>query len=54
MRAVAEGLVVLYHGFHVPFTGGFVNQVPAAGAPADDSYQGDDRDDLDGDRKPPA
>src|SRR6201993_3123758 len=24
MRAVAVGLVVLYHGFHVPFTGGFV------------------------------
>jgi len=24
MRAVAVGLVVLYHGFHAPFTGGFV------------------------------
>src|ERR1700739_3393198 len=24
MRAVAVGSVVLYHGFHVPFTGGFV------------------------------
>src|SRR6202012_1297441 len=24
MRAVAVGLVLLYHGFHVPFTGGFV------------------------------
>ena len=24
MRAIAVGLVVLYHGFHAPFTGGFV------------------------------
>ena len=24
MRAVAVGLVLLYHGFHAPFTGGFV------------------------------